>query len=358
MPLLKRLALEIRHDVVLQRLLIQALVRQLLQKIRRLEQAHDDRVVFTHVGLDVQRSAGFQGLANCFEQSRLEQTALVVLLLRPGVAEENDEGVHRFRREVLLHEIERIHTHDADVGQPAPPPFFLRPLYLVAILFHREEIHVRPSRRLCGKEDAASAANFNLRARGSSEQRIEVDRLCDLGGGEFHIPAARLRRFQRRVAGNFLHAHNLFLWFADEVADVRVRHLRVGHALQDNPRVQAQQPLHRIAGVGLADLFQRQRNSRAALRRTHEESFCEAAFIRQRTNQHALLVLRQKNFLRLVAIPALGNRHRVKGQRDVFRRKVSFEDDVRHDGTLYAGMIRSCFGERDNTCAPRSVTTA
>src|SRR4029077_802896 len=129
------------------------------------------------VGRKPQQAARGETAREKLGERALDEAALVVALLRPGVREEDEELIHRLRRDLPLEDLDRVMTYDAHVTElpllePEQQPADARTVDLDA-----EEITRRMSTGECEKILAVAEANLDAEGRLAPEQRSRLERL-------------------------------------------------------------------------------------------------------------------------------------------------------------------------------------
>ena len=161
------------------------------------------------VGCNVHISTGFETRREFADKVRLQQTALVMTFLRPGVGKEHVYAVQAARRNHRSHDFDCIVLDDANVLQMFLADLLEQTAHARRMDLYTEEVRLRLSRGdVCGRFPHAES-DFEDGRLATREHGFEIEH-----AGRVRYAECRQQRIQREL----LRARDASLT-ADEAAD-------------------------------------------------------------------------------------------------------------------------------------------
>ena len=128
------------------------------------------------VGRELEAAAGLEAARDERRERRLDDPALVVALLRPGIREIEQDFVERGRAELVREHLDGVVRDDADVRKPARLDLEQAMADARRVHFRADEIPLGRARRELDERVAVAEADLEHPGRGTPERTVEVDR--------------------------------------------------------------------------------------------------------------------------------------------------------------------------------------
>jgi hypothetical protein len=150
--------------------------------------------VLLPVGRDVQVAAGREPQRELAQELGLEQPALVVPLLGPGIGKEHVDAGERARRDHRRDDLDRVVTDHAQIGERVLADLLQQAAHARRVHLDAQEVDVGHRAGDARGRLAHATADLEHPRRGAAEHAAEVDRLRRVGHAE-----ARQQRLQRAL---------------------------------------------------------------------------------------------------------------------------------------------------------------